>query len=72
MLKALSKLGYYHGEISGEWSPDAENALNAFGVANQFFPRVTVLEGEDRFIDEPTALFIILGEKRKVLVPNSP
>lgn len=67
--RSLKRLGFYQGAVNGKWSDAAEKALLDFGDFNQGFPSGTTLIDGVRFVDGPTADYIVEGERRRVLEP---
>lgn len=70
----LLALNYYQGEVSDDWSTEAENALRAFETAYLSFLRGTVVQDGTRFIDAQVVDFLLLGYQRGVFppVPGAP
>jgi uncharacterized Ntn-hydrolase superfamily protein len=65
----LHDLGYYQGEVTGDWTTQAEQALVSFSSRNLAFSRRTTVSQGVRFIDAPLAEYLIAGAARGVLRP---
>ncbi len=70
LQSVLKKNGYYKAQIQSSWNGDAEKALQDFAVINLFFPRETLTQNGEIFIDGPLASYIINGDLRGVHVPK--
>ena len=67
--EALQGLGYFQGDVNGNWMPDSEQALRDFSQRNLAFFRFTTVEQGVRYIDGPLADHIVQGYARGVFRP---
>jgi uncharacterized Ntn-hydrolase superfamily protein len=65
----LQGLGYYHGDVTGNWDTASENALVAFDSRNLAFIRRTMIIQGVRYIDGPLEDYMNAGYPRGVLLP---
>jgi len=65
--QALINLGFLSGAPNGVWTDATELAWRAFQGRNLAFTQGTIVQGEDRLIDQNRAFYLIEGERRGVL-----